>query len=200
VSGTGLLAGAAGAAVIGAVSVLLTPFCATWTGAQKLQFAAFIAAAGTAGSLLDSLLGALLQESVVDVRTGKVVEAPGGGKVLVAPSSKNLTVVGEVKSRFGNAPQTAGQAVGEVGAESQTSAKKKEKAGARKEEVLEEHEPSRKVVAGWGVLSNNGVNLAMALLTSAGAMAVTGYWWHGDVAAVWREAVGACGSGGMCAL
>lgn len=36
---------------------------------------------GALGSVLDSVLGGLLQASVVDKRTGKVVEGTGGKKV-----------------------------------------------------------------------------------------------------------------------
>ena len=42
---------------------------------------------GGLGSLLDSALGGWLQESVVDARTGKVVEGVGGTKVLVQKST-----------------------------------------------------------------------------------------------------------------
>ncbi|KAA8893558.1 integral membrane protein DUF92-domain-containing protein [Sphaerosporella brunnea] len=153
----GVVAGAAGAAAIGLLAVALLPFCSDWSGARKAAFAAFVAVAGTAGSLLDSLLGALLQETVVDVRSGKVVEAPGGGKVLVSSSH--------------SAASPSGAA-----------------------------EPSRKVVAGYGLLSNNGVNFVMALLTSLAAMGVAGWWWHGDAFLALRELVGACGGNGFCAV
>ena len=50
-------------------------------------------------------------------------------------------------------------------------------AAAEKDDALEhsqEHKPSRVVISGsrCGVLNNNEVNLAMAVLTSAGAMIV----------------------------
>ena len=53
----------------------------SWGLVEKLAFVAFVTAWGGLGSLLDSVLGALLQESVVDVRTGKIVEGRGGQKV-----------------------------------------------------------------------------------------------------------------------
>lgn len=83
----GLVVGGAGAAVIGAVAVALLPVCdaASWGVADRAWFVAFVAAVGVAGSLLDSLLGALFQQSVVDVRSNKIVEAPNGAKVLVEP-------------------------------------------------------------------------------------------------------------------
>lgn len=82
VTTTGTVAGAAGAAIIAAVALVLTPFCQSWTWSQRATLAMGIIACGTAGSILDSILGALLQASVVDVRSGKVVEGEGGKKVI----------------------------------------------------------------------------------------------------------------------
>ena len=163
---TGLVAGAAGAAAIGTMAVLLLPPRCGVDGhgpshsspLHSLQFVAFVTVIGVFGSVLDSLLGAVLQQSVIDVRTGKVVEAPGGGTVLVEPNSKALSPAAELRSRFGGAPQTASQAVGHVG-------------GGGPATKAAEGEPSRRVFSGRAVLSNNGVNFAMAAATSAVAMA-----------------------------
>lgn len=102
-TGAGLFAGLAGAIIIGIVSVIMLPTCSTsqqsWSeflytfgqdasqpegAADLFGLVLAIGSWGALGSVLDSVLGALLQASVVDKRTGKVVEAPNGGRVLVA--------------------------------------------------------------------------------------------------------------------
>ena len=95
----GLLAGAFGAFTIAITSVLLVPFCAAspgpvsrilmageyrgWGLIEKSIWVAAVTAWGAMGSVLDSFLGAILQASVVDSRTGKVVEGSGGTKVSI---------------------------------------------------------------------------------------------------------------------
>jgi uncharacterized membrane protein len=81
VSLTGTLAGFIGGALIGVASTALLPFCPQWTVADKAQFALAVTVWGGLGSLLDSFLGGWLQASVVDRRTGKVVEGIGGTSV-----------------------------------------------------------------------------------------------------------------------
>ena len=97
VTTAGFLAGAFGAFTIAVTSVLLVPFCPRspgpvgrvlmanepqgWGWENKLVWIFAVTAWGTLGSVVDSLLGALLQASVVDKRTGKIVEGSGGTKV-----------------------------------------------------------------------------------------------------------------------
>ncbi|KIW63998.1 hypothetical protein PV04_08958 [Phialophora macrospora] len=86
----GLLAGVGGSAAIAATSVLFLSFCVGSTLNGPGTFL-LLTALGTIGTLLDSLLGAMLQASVVDRRTGKIIEGPGGVKVLVKSRPKPPT-------------------------------------------------------------------------------------------------------------
>lgn len=86
VSGVGILAGFGGAGIIAGVSAVCIPWCDDAGGATATEALIFVAALtlwGGLGSILDSLLGGLLQASVVDRKSGKVVEGPGGKRVLV---------------------------------------------------------------------------------------------------------------------
>ena len=92
----GTLAGFAGALTIALTSSILLPFCPVehrpasnltshsgWGITQKGLWILAITLWGGMGSLLDSLLGGWFQASVVDVRTGKVIEGIGGKKVKI---------------------------------------------------------------------------------------------------------------------
>jgi len=103
VTAIGILAGFLGSFTIALTSAVLLPFCAVgaismtgkllgenqpgfeggsgWGGREMLVWIGAITLWGGMGSLLDSLLGGWLQASVVDVRTGKVIEGVGGRKV-----------------------------------------------------------------------------------------------------------------------
>jgi len=114
----------------------------------------------------------VLQASVVDTRTGKVVEGEGGRKVLVHPSSSVAAVRRD--------PNEGADASGLDKAE-----------GARKrggnkanEKKKVEHQVTRKVENGWDVLSNNGVNFAMAASVSVAAMAITCVQWGVSVSSL----------------
>ena len=98
---TGTLAGFGGALLIALTSLILLPFCETdttlggkknasepeqkggngWRWQEKLIWVLAVTTWGGLGSLLDSALGGWLQASVVDTRTGKVIEGNGGKKV-----------------------------------------------------------------------------------------------------------------------
>lgn len=101
----GTLAGFAGGFVIALTSVFLTPFCAAdttlrgsffgngpgfeegsgWGWREKVCWVGAVTVWGGLGSVLDSALGGWFQASVVDGRTGKVIEGKGGKKVCPPP-------------------------------------------------------------------------------------------------------------------
>jgi uncharacterized membrane protein len=91
----GLVAGLIGSLIIVLASVALIPFCpdrssvmgvaAAWAFWQRLRFVLVMTIWGTLGSVLDSFLGGWFQPSVVDTRTGKIVEGKGGAHVLISP-------------------------------------------------------------------------------------------------------------------
>jgi uncharacterized membrane protein len=102
VSLLGLAAGTAGSFLISIVATVALPFCPAgeqlftakysmgyWTITDKLSFVLYMTLAGLLGSVLDSVLGAFMQASVVDVRSGKVVEGDGGRKVQVESRTKS---------------------------------------------------------------------------------------------------------------
>ncbi|KAG5928603.1 hypothetical protein E4U42_000317 [Claviceps africana] len=92
----GLAAGCLGSMVVVAAAVVFLPLCTgeprpgdgpAWTLPQRRLFLGGMVVWGTLGSVLDSVLGALFQRSVRDVRSGKIVEGEGGDRVLVTPGS-----------------------------------------------------------------------------------------------------------------
>lgn len=101
----GLVAGLIGSFIIVISSVFLIPFCPdslstlglpeSWALQQRLRFALIMTLWGGLGSLLDSLLGGWFQPSVVDTRSGKIVEGRGGERVLI--SSPNPKGAAEAK-------------------------------------------------------------------------------------------------------
>ncbi|KAM3503482.1 hypothetical protein MY11210_008696 [Beauveria gryllotalpidicola] len=90
----GLGAGLLGAVLMVTVGFVFLPACteataatlgggAPWTLEERRAFLGFLVACGFAGTVLDSVLGALLQRSVKDVRSGKIVEGDGGTRAMV---------------------------------------------------------------------------------------------------------------------
>jgi uncharacterized membrane protein len=83
VSLTGLQAGLLGSFTICVIATALIPFCEDWTLKSRVNFTLAMTAVGLGGSILDSVLGAVCQASVIDIRSGKVVEGVGGSRVPV---------------------------------------------------------------------------------------------------------------------
>ena len=99
VTAGGLLAGVVGAWIVVAASAAFLPTCneatedvlgggPAWTLLERRKFLLSMVAVGTLGSVLDSFLGGILQRSVKDVRSGKIVEGDGGVRVLVSDSGE----------------------------------------------------------------------------------------------------------------
>lgn len=179
VTAAGLLAGASGAALISIVSGLLLPFCGpqgwtelSWTLQEKLGFVLAMMGVGFAGTLVDSLMGACLQASVVDVRTGKVVEGDGGQKVKLLSRKSWQRAEGASASGVDNASAV------KRGTATKDPAEQKQ------------HEASRRLEVGWDVLDNNGVNIAMAASVSLAAMGGACLFWDVPVMAVFKAITG----------
>jgi uncharacterized membrane protein len=81
VTATGLGAGLLGSFIVSATSAAVLPFCASASIKERALWTFAMTAWGTLGSVLDSILGGIVQASVVDKRSGKIVEGNGGRKV-----------------------------------------------------------------------------------------------------------------------
>ncbi|KAI4094021.1 MAG: hypothetical protein LQ344_002466 [Seirophora lacunosa] len=135
------MAGFLGASVIAVTSVLLLPFCPVgltstagklfgdnqpgfeggsgWSLREKLAWVIAATIWGGMGSLLDSALGGWFQASVIDARTGKVVEGSGGAKVgILHPRETALIedvqvlLVGSHEKKDGNSSRRVESGIG----------------------------------------------------------------------------------------
>lgn len=78
----GLLYGALGSFLLTFVAILALYFTPPRI-AMAPATAAMLTVSGLMGSIIDSLLGAVVQTTVTDKKTGRVVEGPGGQRVKV---------------------------------------------------------------------------------------------------------------------
>lgn len=178
---TGLGAGLLGAFLLSVTSTLLLPFCKNWNFSEKTTYTLALTAAGFSGTILDSLLGALFQASIVDVHSGKVVEGEGGRKVLVdgkAPLSPQITGQSRNKISIDQESRDAGpKSSGIDAAASLRASNTALNDGETKKGVTDGQIKSRRVEVGRDVLDNNAVNILMAGLVSLGAMLVACVIW-----------------------
>ncbi|KAI8941333.1 hypothetical protein NX059_002560 [Plenodomus lindquistii] len=178
---TGLGAGLLGSFILSATSTLLVPFCKDWSFTEKTTYTLALTAAGFSGTLLDSLLGALFQASVVDIHSGKVVEGEGGRKVLVHSSTPiHLRKSGQIRSKVSSYQEGKDGIPKSSGADAAVSMQASEtmlKAGGSGKGVADPQHESRRVEVGSDVLDNNAVNILMAGLVSVGSMMVACVVW-----------------------
>ncbi|KAF2869742.1 integral membrane protein DUF92-domain-containing protein [Massariosphaeria phaeospora] len=182
----GLGAGLLGASIIALTSTLLIPFCKEWGLADKGKYTLAMTLAGFSGTLLDSYLGAVLQASVVDVHSGKVIEGDGGRKVLLHSSHPlHQDQTAKLRSEASSYQEGTG-AVAKTSAleTSVTAASIKQSARGSKASAAGIPHESRKVEAGLDILDNNAVNLLMATSVSVGAMIAACLLWGLPISSV----------------
>lgn len=194
---TGLVAGFVGSMTMVTTAILFIPFCtdatamkiyggSPWTKGEFRTFMAALTIWGALGSVLDSFLGGLLQRSVKDVRTGKIVEGEGGERVLVSSpgkSEQNLkrasvkaaALSGEGKDAVPKADSAVQNAEGEGRYDPKNKHRKSSFGSDR---------PTRVIESGWNILDNNGVNFLMAFTMSVGAMAGAASYWGQPMATI----------------
>merc|ERR1711939_1269770 len=154
------------------------------------RFAFAMAIWGALGSVLDSLLGRWLQQSVVDTRTGRIVEGDGGKKVLISkggPNSMHYKKRAEVRANVLNEGEGKDAILSQDTTNTQVEHELDQKMGGMdkydakrkwRKSSFGDEKPSRVVESGTiGVLDNNEVNFLMALTMSLGAMGVASWFW-----------------------
>ncbi|KAH8820861.1 integral membrane protein DUF92 [Xylogone sp. PMI_703] len=188
----GLIAGLLGSFIIAVTSVFFIPFCQGtkstdgWDLSSKVQFVVAFTICGLLGSVLDSVLGGLLQESVVDIRSGRIVEGEGGKRVLVPKAGKSSEFY---KKRMAiNISTTGGEGTNSIeksipgNAVDESDDIDLDKYDVRRKfrtPSFGDEKPSRIVESGTlDLLDNNQVNFLMALMMSLGAMFVASWLWE----------------------
>ncbi|KAJ5098217.1 hypothetical protein N7532_005218 [Penicillium argentinense] len=209
VTATGLAAGLLGSFTIALTSAIFLPFCSDSSGIRdRVIWTVALSSWGLLGSVLDSLLGGLLQASVVDKRSGKVVEGSGGRKVNLdivsrvacSPTCKLLTVT-QVLIHPGSTKPAVASGLTSSAVTSSTHLRETESVanaatlrgsratgtsvGSQPGRAHDESHESRRVETGHDWLDNNGVNMLMAVSMSVGAMAIAQWVWGIELRELW---------------
>lgn len=196
---TGLAAGVVGSMTMVTTAMFFIPFCtdgtankifggSPWTKEQFRTLMAALTIWGALGSVLDSFLGGLLQRSVRDVRTGKIVEGEGGVRVLVSSSRKSDQILKRASVKAAalggegkNAVAKSGSAIQDGEDENRYDSKNKHRKSS-----FGDDRPTRVIESGWDFLDNNGVNFLMAFTMSVGAMAGAASYWGQPMATIFQ--------------
>lgn len=199
----GIVAGVLGSLIVVTTSMAFIPFCPPgssisgggWSFRQRQHFTFAMTFWGALGSVLDSFLGGWLQQSVKDIRTGRIVEGEGGRRVLISkvgPNSMHFKKAAEVKEKI-----LAGEGKGAIEEELKANqlnnvTKKmtgKDRYNAEKKfrkSSFGDEKPSRVIESGsLGLLDNNEVNFLMALTMSLGAIVVASWVWEVPLESMW---------------
>ncbi|KAJ5106774.1 hypothetical protein N7456_003449 [Penicillium angulare] len=177
VTAAGLGAGLFGSFTIALSSAIFTPLCDGFGVQERALWVIAFSFWGLLGSILDSVLGGLLQTTVVDKRSGKVVEGDNGRRVLVRPGSTKPEIVPASGKSTGN-DGLPGTENSEDSATIRGGLATGQSVGGSAEQ---EGHHSRQVTVGHDWLNNNGVNLAMSLTMTVGAMSIATWVWGVDM-------------------
>jgi uncharacterized membrane protein len=197
----GLVAGLLGSTIIAFAAIATIPFCEgsgsadalgggePWSTENRKYLIVAIAFWGVLGSIFDSWLGANVQRTVKDVRTGKVVEGAGGIRVITtADEEERLEREAKIEARRreveAKRQEWLARNGGGADATATTSAveqkpadlKSRDKAEDKTEEVkaVEKKPHSRVAENGKDIFDNNDVNFAMSFFIGLTAIGVAG--------------------------
>lgn len=202
----GLIAGLLGSTIIAFASIYTIPFCEgdasagalgggePWSTEYRTYFIIAIALWGVLGSIFDSWVGANIQRTVKDVRTGKVVEGEGGARAMTTADEEaraNREIIAEERRKEIEAKRLAwlarnsepwGPKATTSGVEQPAELKSREKPEEKVEQKVEEKaevtkadetkDHSRVVENGKDIFDNNDVNFATSFFMGITALGV----------------------------